>query len=113
MQYCPKCGVEVPQGAAYCPSCGTNLYEHNQPLPPSGELSGASQALRAVAFGLMVLSTVVLGFAIIPLAWCLPMTIYYYGVLRDNKKVSMGFKICTLIFVNPISGILMLCDYQN
>ena len=34
----------------------------------------------------------------------------------DNEKISVGFKVCSLLFVNTIAGILMLCaneDEQN
>lgn len=31
MSYCPKCGKEVPEGAAFCPSCGASLTV----MPPS------------------------------------------------------------------------------
>ncbi len=36
MQFCPKCGIEVPSDAVYCPSCGAKLTV--MPLsPPIGE----------------------------------------------------------------------------
>lgn len=28
MEYCRKCGAEMPNGAKFCPKCGTNV-EHN------------------------------------------------------------------------------------
>lgn len=43
----------------------------------------------------------------IGLFWCLPMTIHYF---RKPYLVSTSFKVCTLLFVNTIAGILMLCD---
>ncbi len=38
------------------------------------------------------------------------MTISYFNHVRDRQPVSVGFKICSLLFVNLIAGILMLCD---
>ena len=76
-----------------------------QPRPVSG--------LATVAKILMIVSTVVTGLYLIPLAWCIPMTISYSNKLKNGLPVSTGFKICTLLFVNTIAGILMLCDKDN
>ena len=59
---------------------------------------------------LMIISTVLLGFIIIPLAWTIPMTITYCKKLGKGEQIGIGFKICSLIFVSTIGGILMLCD---
>lgn len=47
---------------------------------------------------------------IAPLLWMIPMTASYGKKIARGEKVSVGFKICTLLFVNLLSGILMLCD---
>ena len=47
---------------------------------------------------------------LLPLAWCLPMTSCYFNKTANKEEIGLGFKICTLIFVNLIAGILMLCD---
>lgn len=59
----------------------------------------------------MILSTVVAGIATLGIAllWCIPMTVHY---CKNTYFVGTGFKICTLLFVNTIAGILMLCDNQ-
>ena len=66
--------------------------------------------MRLAAFILCLLSTIFLGVAIIPLAWCIPMTIHAYRSYADNKPVSIAFGVCTLLFVSLIGGILMLVD---
>lgn len=48
-----------------------------------------------------------------PLAWCLPMTLNYCSKVKNREEVSVAFKICALLFVNLIAGILMLCDRDN
>ena len=61
-------------------------------------------------------SSNVTGFRItIPIAliWQIPMTIYYYRCVTNKIKTSTGFKVCTLIFVSLIAGILMLCDKDD
>lgn len=49
-------------------------------------------------------------FGFIPLAWQIPMTVVYFKRTKNEQDVSIAFKICALIFVSPIAGILMLCD---
>ncbi len=41
------------------------------------------------------------------------MTMYYWKSIDNGEKVPMSFKICSLIFVNTIAGILMLCDTKH
>lgn len=43
------------------------------------------------------------------LFWLIPMTVYYFRAIAKNQSVGLGFKICTIIFVSPLTGILMLC----
>ncbi|HBR85762.1 MAG TPA: hypothetical protein DEA32_01035 [Firmicutes bacterium] len=43
---------------------------------------------------------------LIPLAWMIPMLIH----MKKAADLSTGFSICTLLFFNLISGILLLCD---
>lgn len=38
------------------------------------------------------------------------MTTHYFHATKDGVPVSTAFKICTLIFVSFIAGIIMLCD---
>ena len=41
---------------------------------------------------------------------CVSMTVHYFRAVYDRVNVGIGFKICTLLFVSWIAGILMLCD---
>ena len=66
--------------------------------------------LRKAAKILMVISTVISGFAILPLAWCVPMTIAYFKKVKEGRKVGFDFKIYSLLFVNIFAGVYMLCD---
>lgn len=61
----------------------------------------------------LVLGCVTRGWLIFPLAWCLPITIMVFRALRDNRPISTGLKVCTLIFVNLIAGICLLCMNDN
>ena len=41
------------------------------------------------------------------------MTVHYFKCTKENRPVSTGFAVCSLLFVNTISGILMLVDKPN
>ena len=98
MKYCSKCGNELLDEAVICPKCGCS----------TGYRSNAD--LKNIAKIFMIIATVMSGVWILPLAWCLPMTLYYYKKVENHEPVSIGFKICTLLFVSTVSGVLMLCD---
>lgn len=73
----------------------------------------SDKTLRLVAFILNIISIVSVGWAIIPLAWMIPMTVISYGIYKGNKRNTVAFGVCTLIFVNLISGILLLVSKKD
>lgn len=105
MKYCVKCGNELADDAVICPKCGcaTELYNASE------SKENNDKALKKIALIFMIISTVGGGLALIPLIWMLPMTLSYSKKIKNEESVSMGFKVCTLLFVNMIPGILMLC----
>lgn len=66
--------------------------------------------MKLAAFILCLITTIVSGFALIPLIWYIPMTIHVYKAYKGEEDLSVGFKVCVLLFVNLIGGILLLCD---
>lgn len=55
---------------------------------------------------------------IIPLAsllWIIPMIVIYNNKVKFNQNISTAFKVCVLLFVSLIAGIILLNDkgYQN
>ncbi|MBR0235728.1 MAG: zinc-ribbon domain-containing protein [Clostridia bacterium] len=110
MKYCTKCGAELMDEAVVCPKCGCAV-ESSKPAPAQTERK--MTGLQTAAFVFMILSTIVSAIAIIPLAWCIPMTVSYSKKIKNGEPVSVGFKVCTLLFVSIISGILMLVDSDN
>lgn len=135
MKFCKNCGTQLEDSSAYCYNCGTvceqaapqqNAVPQQQPYveqpvvqQPVVQQQYAQQqyvaappvsGLATAAKILMIISTVVTGLYLLPLAWCLPMTISYCNKLKTGQPVTTGFKVCTLLFVNTIAGILMLCD---
>lgn len=79
------------------------LYNH-EPREQSG--------LKTAAKVFMILGTVFGGLILIPLAWCIPMTVTYFSKVRHHQPISRGFKFCCLLFVSIIGGILMLFDHD-
>lgn len=60
-----------------------------------------------------VLETIVIVgaiFALIPLLWVLPMGKKILKAMKEGTTLTTGFKVCTLIFVNVILGIILLCQ---
>lgn len=100
--------------AVICVKCGrmveTAPITQQGFYPKSVQTSGLSIAAKVF----MIIGTVIKALlAVISLAWCLPLTILYSNKLKNGKPVSTGFKVCSLLFVSVIGGILMLCDKNN
>nr|MCR5741891.1 zinc-ribbon domain-containing protein [Gammaproteobacteria bacterium] len=96
--YCYKCGQEIPDDAAFCPHCGANVKRENKDINVHPKTD--YRALREIAKVLMILSDIALGFLIIPLFWCIPMTVHYFRAVREKRRVSEAFKVCTILFVS-------------
>ena len=109
-RFCPHCGKEVVNQAAVQPYADTNaIYTNHDSKEKKGETG-----LQTAAKVFMVIGTVVLAIPfLIPLAWCLPMTISYFNKVNNGEEVSIGFKICCLLFVSLLAGIFMLVDDAN
>ena len=71
------------------------------------------KTLRLIAFIMNIVTTVAVGWAIIPLAWMIPMTVISYGIYKGTKKNTTTFGVCTLLFVNIVSGILLLVSKKD
>ena len=69
--------------------------------------------MKTAAKIFMVLGIIATAASLIPLCWTIPMTVHYFHACRDNRPVGVGFKVCSLLFVSLIGGILMLCDNEK
>ena len=107
--FCSKCGEKIAEEAVICPHCG--CYTNNQKKTGSN-----SAALKTAAKIFMLIGCVCTGlmflliFPLIALAWQIPMTVMYWKKVSANEPVSTTFKVCSLLFVSVVAGILMLCD---
>ena len=71
------------------------------------------QTLRLIAFVFAVLCTVSVCWAIIPLAWMIPMTVHCWGIYKGTKPNTVAFGVCTLIFLSLVGGILLLVSKKD
>ena len=112
MKYCSHCGNQLDDAAIFCPNCGCATENFNAPAAarPTGD---KNSTLNTVCKVFMVLGCIAMGWALIPLAWCIPMTVSFFGKVRDGRRVGVGFKVCTLLFVSLIAGIIMLCRDED
>ncbi len=106
MKYCSQCGNQLLDEAIVCPQCGCAAE------PARGAGQNAS-GLQIAAKVFMVLGCISYACMLFPLIWTLPMTIHYFKATSKGEPVGTGFKVCSLLFVNLIAGILMLCDTNN
>lgn len=127
MKYCSKCGTKLFDEAVICVNCGCPVENISQftPQTPTSEQTAnfftpqppyvQETSVTKVAKIFMIIGTI--GMALytccIGLAWCLPMTISYWNKIKRGEPISLCFKVCSLLFVNMIAGILMLCDNNH
>lgn len=76
-------------------------------------MTETDRTLRLIAFIWNILCTIGCGVLIVPLAWMIPMTVHSYGIYKGTKANTVGFDVCTLIFIGLISGILLLCSKKD
>lgn len=143
MKYCPKCGSELLDEAIMCPNCGSSLDSQNvnANMSKNKTLGTVAKVFLIIALVSCVIYAfyallpliggmpdgvtpeqweltkiaAISGFisALVPLAWAIPMTVVIFRKLRNYERIGMGMKVCTLIFVSLVAGILLLCMNDN
>ena len=103
MKFCQKCGKEIMDEAIICPGCGCNVAEEKKPV------SGGNDGLAVASKIFLIIGCIAQGWMLLPLAWCLPITISICNKMKRNEPVGTGLKVCSLLFVSAIGGILLLC----
>lgn len=130
--FCPQCGKENVDEAQFCVQCGNALKQAD--TAPAACISAArstcststrsrsgsnlpmtkqDETLRLINFILCILSCIAICWAVIPLAWAIPMTVHSWGIYKGTKPNTTAFGVCTLIFVNIIGGILLLISNKD
>lgn len=80
---------------------------------PVQTASSNDSSLYLAAFIFCIISTVCAGWLILPLAWMIPMTVHCWGIYKGTKSNTTGFGVCTLIFVSPVAGVLLLVGKKD
>ena len=141
VKYCGYCGKELNINAVVCTNCGCAVSDSMSIKSNSSSQSKTLYTIAKIfmfitigAYGLCFVSLLALNFSptiivelaltygglipytiasIVPLAWVIPMTVVFCRKVSNGERIGIGFKICTLLFVNTIAGILMLCASDN
>lgn len=79
-------------------------------VPTTRGMYTAAAILNWITLAIIIVAT--LGIGVIAAAWFVPMTILIHKAAKGPyKHTALG--VCTLLFCNIISGILMLVDDSN
>ena len=82
-------------------------------VSPEYVVEEKDKTLRLINFIFCIISLVATCWAVIPLAWMIPMTVHSWGIYKGTKPNTTGFGVCTLIFVTLVGGILLLCSKKD
>ena len=110
MRYCVHCGEQIHDDAVICIKCGRSVEPRT---PAVVSTSNNDDTMDTVIKVFLIIGCVFQGWMILPLAWCLPITISIFKSLRDGTPISTGMKICTLLFVNLVAGVCLLCRHDD
>jgi len=102
MKYCTHCGAEVHEQAVICVKCGCRIAADPVQVEKDDTMSTVIKIF-------LILGCIAQGAFLLPLAWCIPITVNIFRKLKENTPISTGLKVCTLLFVNMIAGICLLC----
>lgn len=110
MKYCVYCGAEIHDEAVVCVKCGRAVKRDKIAAISS---TSSDDTVSTVAKIFLVFGCISQGWLLIPLSWCLPITISIFSCMKQQKPIDTGLKICALIFVSFIAGICLLCMDDN
>ena len=115
MKYCTNCGSPLAEGMNFCGNCGVpvggqaaeaeRVYEPPYYDAPRRRDDGLVTVIKVF----LILGCIGCGALLIPLAWCIPITVSIFRKLNSGEEIGTGLKVCALLFVNMIAGILLLC----
>lgn len=113
--FCRHCGKELKQGQKVCMGCGCAVKSENNQTQIHNVDKNENETFYLIAKILMIISCVASAMYILPLCWMIPMTVSFCNKVKNKEPISVGFKVCILLFVNTISGILLFFvkDEQN
>ena len=104
MKFCSKCGKEIADEAVVCVNCGCAVDATDTKATKNGD-----DGLAVAAKIFLIIGCIAQGAFLLPLAWCLPITISICNKMKRGEPVGTGLKVCAFLFVSLIGGILLLC----
>jgi len=104
MKYCTHCGAELVDDAVLCIHCGCQT-EKGKP-----QTQAKDDSIQTVIKVFLIFGCISLGWLLVPLAWCIPITVSIFRKMNAGEPISTGLKVCSLLFVNLIAGICLLCS---
>ena len=113
MKYCTHCGAEIFDDAVVCVKCGRSVETHKPITAEVQQVPQTDDTMITVVKVFLILGCISQGWLIIPLAWCLPITISIFNSFKEKRAVSTGMKVCSLIFVSLVAGVCLLCIDDN
>lgn len=102
MRFCAHCGAEMLDEAAVCVHCGCETNERSA-------AKKKDDTMKMLVKIFLIIGCISVGWTLIPLAWCIPMTVVTFKKLKAGEALSTGFKVCILLFVSIVAGICLLC----
>lgn len=103
-------GYAQPMGAAPVTSnMQYQVFDPEQIYP----MTNQDRTLRLIAFILNIISCIGYCWLIFPLAWMIPMTVMSWNVYKGKRANTVAYGVCTLIFLNLVSGILLLVSNKD
>lgn len=102
MKYCTHCGAEMCDEAVICMCCGCEVNAKTA-------VGAKDDIIEIIIKIFLILGCISIGWLIIPLAWCIPMTVAAFKKLKTGEKFGTGLKVCILLFVSLVAGICLLC----
>lgn len=81
--------------------------------PQTPVVTEEDKTMRLIAFIFSLITTISIGWLIVPLAWMIPMTVISWGIYKGTKKNTVAFGVCMIIFNNLVSGILLLVSQKD
>lgn len=103
MKYCTHCGAEIMDEAVVCVKCGCQTEQ-----AATKAKTKHNETIKTLALVFLILGCISGACCfLIPLAWCLPMTLAIKRKLDNNEPIDVALKVCTILFVNVVAGILL------
>lgn len=90
---------------AYCVKCGRKV----ETASPSETQANNDDTINTIIKVFLIVGCVLQGWLILPLAWCIPITVSIFNSLRNKTPINTEMKVCALLFVNFVAGICLLC----